>query len=130
MPWTSLNVQTIKKNVDSISDYLTKLGAISTSIENTNFNKSNEELIFDEPNNKPQEYWKNNTVTALFETTIDIELVKVALQNKFSDENLSFNTKIVQDQDWVKLIQSQFFPIKINKKLWVIPGIKLKIKKQ
>ena len=84
MPWTSLNVQTIKKNVDSISDYLTKLGAISTSIENTNFNKSNEELIFDEPNNKPQEYWKNNTVTALFETTIDIELVKVALQNKLN----------------------------------------------
>ena len=121
MPWTSLNVQTIKKNVDSISDYLTLLGAISTSIENTNFNKSNEELIFDEPNNKSHEYWKNNTVTALFETTIDIELVKIALQNKFIDENLSFNSAIVQDQDWVELIHSQFFPIKINKKLWVIP---------
>ncbi|MDC0182880.1 50S ribosomal protein L11 methyltransferase [Nitrosomonadales bacterium] len=121
MPWTNLNIQAIKKNVDSISDYLTKLGAISTSIVDTNLNKSNEELIFCEPNNKSHEYWKNNTITALFETKIDIELVKVALQNKFSDENLSFHTSIVQDQDWVKLIKSQFFPIKIHKKLWVIP---------
>ena len=121
MPWTNLIVQTNKKNVDSISDYLIKLGAISTSIKDTNLNKNNEELIFGEPYNQSQQYWENNTVQALFEKKINIKLIKTSLKNKFYNEKLSFKILVVQDQDWVKLTQSQFDPINIDKKLWVIP---------
>ena len=121
MPWTNLIVQTNKKNVDLISNYLIKLGAISTSIKDTNLNKNNEELIFGESYNQPQQYWENNTVQALFENKINIELIKTSLKNKFYNEKLSFKILVVQDQDWVKLTQSQFDPINIDKKLWVIP---------
>ncbi|MAR99844.1 MAG: 50S ribosomal protein L11 methyltransferase [Nitrosomonadales bacterium] len=121
MSWTNLDVQTIKKDVDPISDYLIELGAISTSIQNTNLDKNNEELIFGEPNNQSQEYWKNTTVKALFEKTIDIELIKIALKNKFKKEDFFFETSVVQNQDWVKLTQSQFLPIHIDNRLWVIP---------
>jgi ribosomal protein L11 methyltransferase len=121
MSWTNLIVQTSKEDVDSISDYLIELGAISTSIEDTNLNKNNEELIFAEPNIRSEQFWENNTVQALFEKKIDIELIKIAINNKFNDANLSFLTSNIQDKDWVQLTQSQFLPIHVHDKLWIIP---------
>ena len=122
MSWTNLIVQTNKKDVDSISDYVIELGAISSSIEDTNLNQNDEELIFGEPNIQSQKFWENNTVQALFDKKIDIELIKAAIKNKFNTLNLSFSESRVEDKDWVKLTQSQFLPIRIHKKLWIIPS--------
>ena len=122
MSWTNLIVQTNKENVDSVSDFLIALGAISTSIENTNLNQNNEELIFGEPYNQTQQFWENNTVQALFNNSIDIELIKAALTTKFNTLNFSIEVSDIQDQDWVKLTQSQFSPINIQDQLWIIPS--------
>jgi ribosomal protein L11 methyltransferase len=122
MSWTNLLVQTNKKEVNSISDFLLKLGAISTSIQDSNLNQNNEELIFGEPNNQSQEFWENNTVQALFEQSIDIEIIKAALMAKFDTPKYSIQASNIQDRDWVKLTQSQFSPIKIHNKLWIIPS--------
>ena len=121
MSWTNLLVQTNKKEVDSISDFLLELGAISTSIQDSNLNNNNEELIFGEPNNQSQQFWENNTVQALFENSIDIEIIKAALMAKFDTPKNFIEASSIQDQDWVKLTQSQFSPIKIHDKLWIIP---------
>ena len=121
MSWTNLLVQTNKKEVDLISDFLLELGAISTSIQDSNLNQNNEELIFGEPNNQSQQFWENNTVQALFENSIDIEIIKAALMAKFDTPKYFIETSSIQDQDWVKLTQSQFSPIKIHDKLWIIP---------
>ena len=121
MSWTNLIVQTNKQEVDSISDFLIEIGAISTSIEDSNLNQNNEELIFGEPQNESQQFWKNNTIQALFEKTTDIEIIKAALMSKFDTPNFSIEAYDVQDQDWVKLTQSQFSPINILDKLWIIP---------
>ena len=122
MSWTNLIVQTKKEDVDSISDYLIELGAISSSIEDTNLNQNNEELIFGEPNIQSQKFWEKNTVQALFDKKIDIEVIKAAIKNRFNTLNLSFSESRVEDKDWVKLTQSQFLPIRIHKKLWIIPS--------
>ena len=121
MSWANLIVQINKEDVDSISDYLIELGAISTSIEDTNLNQNNEELIFGVPNIESQQFWENNTVQALFEKKINIEIIKAAIKNKFTDAILSLSTKDVEDTDWVKSTQTQFSPIRINDKLWIIP---------
>ena len=121
MSWANLIVQINKEDVDSISDYLIELGAISTSIEDTNLNQNNEELIFGVPNIQSQQFWENNTVQALFEKKINIEIIKAAIKNKFTDAILSLSTKDVEDTDWVKSTQTQFSPIRINDKLWIIP---------
>ena len=121
MSWANLIVQINKEDVDSISDFLIELGAISTSIEDTNLNQKNEELIFGVPNIQSQQFWENNTVQALFEKKINIEIIKAAIKNKFSDAILSLSTKEVEDKDWVKSTQAQFSPIRINDKLWIIP---------
>jgi len=121
MSWTNLIVQTNKQEVDSLSDFLIALGAISTSIEDSNLNQINEELIFGDPNNRPQQFWENNSVQALFEKKIDIEIIKAALIAKFDTSSFSIEASDIQDQDWVKLTQSQFSPINIHDKLWIIP---------
>lgn len=122
MSWTNLIVHTNKKQVDLISDFLIELGAISTSIEDSNLNQTNEEYIFGEPHIKSEKFWENNTIQALFEQTIDIELIKMALTNKFLSHKFSIESSNIQNQDWVKLTQSQFLPINIQNKLWVIPS--------
>ena len=96
MSWTNLIVQTNKEDVDSLSDFLIALGAISSSIENTNLNQNNEELIFGEPNNQSQQFWENNTVQALFDKSIDIELIKAALTTEFDTFNLSIKISNIQ----------------------------------
>jgi ribosomal protein L11 methyltransferase len=121
MSWANLIVQTNKENVDSISDYLIKLGAISTSIEDTNLNQNDEEPLFAEPNIQSQQFWENNTVQALFEKKIDIEVIKAAIKNKFNRTYLSFSVTSIEDTDWVKLTQAQFLPIRIHNKLWIVP---------
>ena len=121
MSWTNLIVQTDKKEVDQISDYLLELGAVSSSIQDTNLYQNNEELLFDVPDDSCHKFWKNNTVQALFEKTIDIELIKASIRNKFKNTSLAFSIATVNDQDWVKLTQSQFNPICIQNKLWIIP---------
>ena len=75
MSWTNLIVQTNKEGVDLISDFLIALGAISTSIENTNLNQNNEELIFGEPHHNSQQFWENNTIQALFNKSIDLSFI-------------------------------------------------------
>jgi len=121
MSWANLIVQINKEDVDSISDFLIELGAISTSIEDTNLNQKNEELIFGVPNIESQQFWENNTVQALFEKKINIEIIKAAIKNKFSNAVLSLSIEEVEDKDWVKSTQTQFSPIRINDKLWIIP---------
>jgi|TARA_B110000037_G_scaffold123003_1_gene140380 ribosomal protein L11 methyltransferase len=122
MSWTNLIVQINKKEVDSISDFLIEIGATSTSIEDSNLNQNKEELIFGEPHNQSQQFWENNTVQALFEKSIDIEIIKAALVTKFNASNFAIEVHDVQDQDWVKLTKSQFLPINILNKLWIIPS--------
>ena len=119
--WTNLIVQTNKEDVDSISDYLIQLGAISTSIEDTNLNQNNEELIFGIPNIQSQQFWENSTIQALFEKKINIEIIEATIKNKFNPKKLSFSSTEVEDKDWVKLTQAQFSPIRITKKLWITP---------
>ena len=75
MSWTNLLVQTNKKEVDLISDFLLELGAISTSIQDSNLNQNNEELIFGEPNNQSQQFWENNTVQEKKKKKINIEIL-------------------------------------------------------
>jgi len=112
-------IQTSADSAEKITDYLIELGAISASIQDKNLNQNNEEIIFGEPHDGPQQYWKENTISALFEENIEVDKIKKELEN-FLNHKIEAIISKIEDQDWVKTSQDQFNPICIRDKLWII----------
>ena len=120
MAWTNLMIQTSAESAVKTTDYLIDLGALSASIQDKNLNQDNEEIIFGEPHNGPQQYWQENSINALFDENIEIDKIKSKLE-QFLNQEIIVIVSRVEDQDWVKTSQDQFHPICIRDKFWIIP---------
>jgi len=120
MAWTNLTIQTSADSAEKTTDYLIDLGALSASIQDKNLNQNNEEIIFGEPHNGPQQYWQQNSISALFEENIDVDRIKNKLEH-FLNKKIEVIVSRVKDEDWVKTSQDQFHPICIRDKFWIIP---------
>ena len=120
MSWVNLLILSTNAHADNFSDFVLENGAISASIQDQNLNKNNEEIIFGEPHNGPQQFWEHTQINALFRNLNEAKKAVKELEKKFSIK-LSVEFKEVQDEDWVKKTQDQFHPISINNKLWIIP---------
>ncbi len=121
MAWVSLKIEAQDNTADLISDTLMDLGALSAIIEDANAETIDEQPIFGEPGDPPPGIWQQNLVSALFDEGVDIEAVMAELQAQTKLSGLSYTTETVEEQDWVRATQSQFDPIKITDKLWIVP---------
>jgi ribosomal protein L11 methyltransferase len=109
--------------VESLSDALLELGALSVSVEDAQANTDPEKAIFGEPGSVIQsQAWERSLVICLFE---DEASVKLALEALATLEDLQgwelLAQKPVEDQDWVRLTQSQFQPVCIAPDFWIVP---------
>lgn len=121
MAWLSLKIEARDNTADLISDTLMELGALSAIIEDANADTLDEQPIFGEPGDPPPGIWQQNLVSALFDEDVDISQVMANLQHQTKLANLQYSTESIQEQDWVRATQSQFDPIKITDKLWIVP---------
>ncbi len=107
-------------SAEETTDYLMNLGALSASIQDKNLNQNNEEIIFGEPHNGPQQYWQENSINALFEENVEVDKIKNKLEC-FLNKKIEVTVSRIENQDWVKKSQDQFQPICIQDKFWIIP---------
>lgn len=121
MAWLLLKINATEQNADLISDALMDIGALSASIEDANAETLAEQAIFGEPGDPPPGIWQQNIVTAMFDADIDILQVIQSLVNATAIDHFSYNTEIIEEQDWVRATQAQFDPIKITNNLWIVP---------
>lgn len=121
MRWVSVIIEARDDTAELISDALMTLGALSTSIEDAYADTAEEQAIFGEPGDPPPGIWQKNLVSAMFEENIDIPDLMRALQNQTKLADLAYTTQVLEEQDWVRATQSQFNPIKISEKLWIVP---------
>lgn len=121
MPWISVKIQAQDNTADLISDTLMAQGALSAIIEDANADTLDEQPIFGEPGDPPPGIWQQNLVSALFDDDVDVAKVMADLQRKIKLSDLQYSTEIIQEQDWVRATQSQFDPIRITDKLWIVP---------
>jgi ribosomal protein L11 methyltransferase len=119
--WLLLKIQANSENADSISDALMESGALSASIEDAHAETGAEQAIFGEPGDPPPGIWQNNIVTAMLEETADVPTLMNALKEMTQIAQFNYETETIQEQDWVRATQSQFDPIKITDKLWIVP---------
>ncbi len=124
MSWTEIVLEVPRQQAEHVSDALMEVGALSVSVEDANEGTDAEQPLFGEPGMEPTEHaWENSRVLALINASDDpAELVHQACAMCDLDDVLTFELRTVADQDWVRLTQSQFEPIRIGKNIWVVPS--------
>ncbi|MEB0110299.1 50S ribosomal protein L11 methyltransferase [Variovorax sp. RTB1] len=112
-----------ESGVESVSDALDVLDALSVSVEDADAATDAEQALFGEPGMPPpKEGWQRSRVMALFHTeAIAHEAVAVLTPQEFFDGCEVLGIGAVPDQDWVRLTQSQFAPVEITPDFWIVP---------
>jgi len=120
--WISLAIETDDAHAEVLSEALLELGALSTDTHDAAEGTEREQPLFDEPGEALGEVWSASELTALFEADADIPFILQAAAETAGLSSLpTYRISQVEEQDWVRLTQSQFDPIRISSQLWVVP---------
>jgi ribosomal protein L11 methyltransferase len=124
MAWVEIIIEVARDHAENLSDALMDAGALSVSVEDADEGTDAEKPLFGEPGMEITERaWERSRVVALADTDIDhAALVAAAAASIKLAEVPAFTTRNVEEQDWVRLTQSQFEPIHIGKNIWVVPS--------
>jgi ribosomal protein L11 methyltransferase len=109
--------------VDLLSDALDALDALSVSVEDADAQTPAEQALFGEPGMPPpKDGWQRSRMVALFaqEAAAKDAAVLLSAQDFFEDCQL-LGIQTVEDQDWVRLTQSQFSPVEVTPDFWIVP---------
>ena len=124
MAYTELLIRVERSAAEAMSDALLEAGALSAAIEDADAGNSNEEPLFGEPGGEPEHTaWQRSVVIALFDQQADVDSILINACEAAGIEALpSVTRRAVADQDWVRLTQSQFDPIRIGERMWIVPS--------
>ena len=107
-----------------LSDALLELGALSVDVEDRLAGSEQERALFGEPGmEQPRAAWSDNLVRALFadESGADAALLGLLADGVLPDLQ-GVRQREVAEQDWVRLTQSQFQPVCVDQRLWIVPS--------
>lgn len=122
MSWVTLIIDTDAAHAEALSDVLLEQGALSVDIHDAAADTADEQMLFGEPGEPSGEIWQRAEVSALFNEDADIaEILCNVAHIAQSDQPLSYRIERIEEQDWVRLTQSQFDPIQISARLWIVP---------
>ncbi|UJB66682.1 50S ribosomal protein L11 methyltransferase [Acidovorax sp. YS12] len=109
--------------VEDLSDALDALDALSVSVEDADAQTEAEQALFGEPGMPPpREGWQRSRIVALFTAREGAEEAQRLLEaQEFFAGCQVLGIVPVQDQDWVRLTQSQFTPVEITPDFWIVP---------
>ena len=122
MPWLTLAVDTDAGYAEALSEALLELGALSVDLLDVDADTPDEQAIFGEPGEPPPGVWQHNRVSALFDDDRDVAaILREAAIRIGLKEIPEYRIETLADNDWVRLTQSQFDPIPISSRLWIVP---------
>jgi len=114
--------------VEAVSDALMdELDALSVSVGDTDADTPAEHALFGEPGMPPPSSgWERSTLKALFETEDAASAAATLLLAQDWAQQPGAALSVtglarVEDQDWVRLTQSQFDPVEITPEFWIVP---------
>jgi ribosomal protein L11 methyltransferase len=127
--WLSVSLEADAERADALSDALLTQGAITVSVEDALAGTPDETPQFGEPGSAACDalpLWSRSRVSALFEPGSNAgdldQRVAAACASVGMPMPPSFLRVEVAEQNWVQLTQSQFEPIRINRRLWIVPS--------
>lgn len=121
MSFKQLKIKVDSEKADLLGDAFFAEDALSVSVEDQFEGTEFEEPIFNEPGMEVEKLWQHSLLVVLLTEDCDIDQIVSNVQKK---TKLTFDYEIenIDDQDWVRLTQSQFEPIKITDKLFIVPS--------
>jgi ribosomal protein L11 methyltransferase len=122
MPWQSVRILVDSKQAEPLSDALMESGALSVSLEDANAGTVDETPLFGEPDHPTAELWAHSIAVVLLEVDADVAAILAAASKQAGiPVPTDYTVEAVADADWVRLTQSQFDPIPISPRLWIVP---------
>jgi ribosomal protein L11 methyltransferase len=118
-----LSLMCPEDRIEAVSDALDALDALSVSVEDADAQTDAEIALFGEPGMPPpKDGWQRSRVVALFATEALATEARdlLALQDFFAGCEVLGMAR-VEEQDWVRLTQSQFAPVDITPDFWIVP---------
>ena len=123
MSWLSLTFRIGSDYVDLVGDRLLERGALSVDVHDAGEGTSQEQPLFGEPGAPPDQFWQQAEVTVLLEENANVdEIIQEVAEVIGSPALPEYQLAQVMEQDWVRLTQAQFEPIRISSRLWVVPS--------
>lgn len=123
MPWLCATIEVPETEVELLSDALLESGALAVDVQDAAAGTPQERPIFAEPGEAPAAGWRLNRVGALFAIDADLyRCIPEALEAAGLEPRGAFSVERIEDEDWVRLTQSQFQPMQITPRLWIVPS--------
>ena len=122
MSWKALKLTVQGADAEAWSDALLEAGALSVEVTDAAAGTPEEAPQFGEPGELLPGVWDRNILSALFDAGSDPAgiVATIAVDNGWPAPEVSLST--IEEQDWVRLTQSQFDPIKITGRMWILPS--------
>ncbi|MBI5658477.1 MAG: 50S ribosomal protein L11 methyltransferase [Nitrosomonadales bacterium] len=122
MAWLMLTVTVPEHQADGLSEALLALGALSVDLHDADAGTPAEQAVFGEPCEPAPHLWQHNRITALFPEDAPIAAIMTeAAQAIGLPHPPAYRIATLEDNDWVRLTQAQFDPIRISQRLWIVP---------
>ncbi|MDL5032748.1 50S ribosomal protein L11 methyltransferase [Pelomonas sp. APW6] len=111
-------------DVETVSDALMEVESLAVSVEDADADTDAEKALFGEPGMPaPKPGWERSVVKALFASEAEAtEAATLLLAQDWARDVHVQTIQAVQEQDWVRLTQSQFAPVEITPEFWIVPS--------
>jgi ribosomal protein L11 methyltransferase len=121
--WISAALATDAEHAEPLSEALLGQGALSVSVEDADAGTERETPQFGEPGSPAAPLWATSRVIALFEPGDELmERIATACREAGILDPPEVELTEVAEENWVQLTQSQFEPIRINERMWIVPS--------
>jgi ribosomal protein L11 methyltransferase len=122
MSWLAVILEVEAACAERLGDALLHAGALAVDITDAAAGTPREQPVFAEPGAEPSA-WAYNRLTALFAADADLSAVMPeALRLVGLRRTTPYRLERVDDSDWVRASQSQFAPVRISPRLWIVPS--------
>jgi len=123
MGWQNVSFLTDAAHAEPMCDVLLEAGALSASIEDADAGTAAETPQFGEPGSVNSPGWAHSRVVALFEPDADVAALLAHASAAIGLAGVpAWTVEEVAEQNWVQLTQSQFDPIRVSERLWIVPS--------
>ena len=123
MAWLSLGMETDCLHAEALADALLEHGALAVSIEDADAGTPNESPQFGEPGSLTRPGWDRSRVVALTAANTDAaRLIAACAEQAGLATSPPYTQEAVAEQDWVRVTQAQFEPIRVSARLWIVPS--------
>jgi ribosomal protein L11 methyltransferase len=118
--YLSLRFDVDAASADAWSDALLEAGALSVDVSDPHAGAPSEVAVYAEPGSATR-WWPLSRIAALFPAAADAEAALDQAARMLGVGLPPAERGRVAEQDWVRVTQAQFGPIRIEDDLWIVP---------